>query len=105
MYETTTKIYFRIAEDLLARIGTGDFFSGVVMAFDEDEGVECRLTCTVVVHRAERVNGRWGIRPIERVLPVWWEMRSYRDGVEIDNDFSFGELDLTGGDDVWCYEE
>lgn len=104
MYETTTEIYFKIAEDLLARIGSGDFFAGTVTVYDEDEGVEWRLTCTVVVHRAERVNRRWGIRPIERVLPVWWEMRSYRDGVEADNDFSFGELDLVG-DDVWYYEE
>ena len=104
MYETTTEIYFKIAEDLLARIGSGDFFAGTVTAYDEDEGVEWRLTCTVVVHHAERVNRRWGIRPIERVLPVWWEMRSYCDGVEVDNDFSFGELDLVG-DDVWYYEE
>ena len=105
MYETTTKIYFKIAEDLLERIGTGDFFAGTVMVYDEDECVECRLICTLVVHRAERVNRRWGIRPIERVLPVWWEMRSYRDGVEVDNDFSFSELDLVPDKDVWYYEE
>ena len=90
MYEPTAEIYLEIAERLFERIGSSEFFSGTVVAYDDD--VECRLTCTVVVRRATHLDAQLGLRPISRVLPVWWEMKTYRGGCEVQNDFSFFDM-------------
>lgn len=90
MYETTTKIYLEIADRLLERVGVGDFFAGSVELTDGD--VVWRLTCTVVARRARYVEEGSLVRPIETLLPVWWEMTTTCDGVVVENDFSFFKM-------------
>jgi hypothetical protein len=85
MYETTPKIYLKVAELLLETIGTSDFFSGGVSLTDGD--VECRLTTTLIVVRDESDHGR-----IVELLPVWWEFTTMHGAEELCNDFSFNEM-------------
>ena len=85
MYETTPKIYLKVAELLLETIGTCDFFSGGVSLVDGD--VECRLTTTLVVARDDSDHGR-----IVELLPVWWEFTTIDGAEELCNDFSFSEM-------------
>lgn len=85
MYETTPSVYLKIAELLLAKIGTRDFFSGSVTLHDGD--VECRLICTLVVSRE-----RYIPYCVVELLPVWWEFRTSTENGELSNDFSFSEM-------------
>lgn len=85
MYETTPSVYLKIAELLLAKIGTRDFFSGSVTLHDGD--VECRLICTLVVSRERHIP-----YCVVELLPVWWEFRTSTENGELCNDFSFSEM-------------
>ena len=85
MYETTPSVYLKIAELLLAKIGTRDFFSGSVTLHDGD--VECRLICTLVVSRERHIP-----YCVVELLPVWWEFRTSTENGELINDFSFSEM-------------
>ena len=85
MYETTPSVYLKIAELLLAKIGTRDFFSGSVTLHDGD--VECRLICTLVVSRERHIP-----YCVVELLPVWWEFRTSTENGELSNDFSFNEM-------------
>ncbi len=85
MYETTPLVYLKIAELLLAKIGTRDFFSGSVTLHDGD--VECRLICTLVVSRDRHIP-----YCVVELLPVWWEFRTSTENGELSNDFSFSEM-------------
>jgi hypothetical protein len=85
MYETTPSVYLKIAELLLAKIGTRDFFSGSVTLHDGD--VECRLICTLVVSRERHIP-----YCVVELLPVWWEFRTSTENGELSNDFSFSEM-------------
>ena len=85
MYETTPSVYLKIAELLLAKIGTRDFFSGSVTLHDGD--VECRLTTTIVVSRERHIP-----YCVVELLPVWWEFRTSTENGELSNDFSFSEM-------------
>ena len=85
MYETTPSVYLKIAELLLAKIGTRDFFSGSVTLHDGD--VECRLICTLVVSRERHIPFC-----VVELLPVWWEFRTSTENGELSNDFSFSEM-------------
>ncbi len=85
MYETTPVIYLKIAELLLEKIGTRDFFSGSVSLNDGD--VECRLTCTLVIERERRDPSQ-----VVALLPVWWEFKTIVGTEELSNDFSWCEM-------------
>lgn len=85
MYEITPSVYLKIAELLLAKIGTRDFFSGSVTLHDGD--VECRLICTIVVSRERHIP-----YCVVELLPVWWEFRTSTENGELSNDFSFSEM-------------
>lgn len=85
IYETTPTIYFNIAELLLEKIGTRDFFSGSVSLNDGD--VECRLIATLVVERDRHNPNR-----IVALLPVWWDFKTFIGTEELSNDFSWGEM-------------
>lgn len=85
MYYTTSSIYRELATALVEAVGYREFFNGSVVVMDGE--VECRLVCTVVI-----VHGTTIPTTIEKIIPVWWEMRTTDGSGPIDNDFSFGEM-------------
>lgn len=84
MYEISDRLYASVAEELIVAVGSKDFFSGAVVA-NEDE-VECRLVATLVVSHDN--NGR----AISSIVPVWWECHTTIGEYEVCNDFSFSTL-------------
>ncbi|MBQ8775272.1 MAG: hypothetical protein IJZ50_05435 [Alistipes sp.] len=74
---------------MMAQIATKGFFSGRVDLTVGD--TFCSLICTLVVHRG-KPSEESSLRPIERLVPVWWEFRTIEGGEEILNDFSFREM-------------
>lgn len=89
MYEISPKLYLEVFESLIAKIGQREFFSGRVDLTVGD--TFCSLICTLVVHRG-KPSEESSLRPIERLVPVWWEFRTIEGGEEILNDFSFREM-------------
>ncbi|MBO5832180.1 MAG: hypothetical protein J6Q95_02690 [Alistipes sp.] len=90
MYEFSNDVYVEVAERLMEAIGGRNFFSGVVTHYDGD--VCCRLRTTVIVSRRSLPSVDAPSSPEVVVKPVWWEMSTAEGGVEMDNDFSFGEM-------------
>ena len=90
MYEFSNYVYLQVAERLMEVIGDRDFFSGVVLCYDDE--VCCRLRTTVVVHRNTIQGGDMPKDVVVRVTPVWWEMSTVRCDEEVENDFSFNEM-------------
>lgn len=90
MYGIATNLYLEIADRLVDAIGSKEFFSGVVSYTFGD--VECRLVCTLIIHRAERAENDASYPRITEIVPVWWEFSTVDGSVQLLNDFSFGEL-------------
>lgn len=89
MYTIPSQLYLEVFESLMARIATKNFFSGRVDLTYGD--TLCSLICTVVVHRGEAEEGG-SLRPVDRIIPVWWEFHTTVGNEEILNDFSFREM-------------
>ena len=90
MYEFTTDYYLLIAERLLESIGDKRYFSGVVTLYDND--VELRLSCSLFVRYSQQHDDEHPFRAVTRITPVWWELMSRIEQIEVDNDFSFSEM-------------
>lgn len=89
MYTISSKLYLEVFESLMAQIATKEFFSGRVdLTFGDTLS---SLVCTVVVHRGTAEEGA-SLRPVQRIVPVWWEFHTTQGGEEVINDFSFREM-------------
>lgn len=90
MYSVSTELYEEVASRLRDAIGGGSYFSGSLTF--EWEGIECRLTASVIVYR-RRVSYPEGDRDeLTDLVPVWWEFHTTGPEGEFPNDFSFSEL-------------
>lgn len=89
-YSVSTELYHATAVRLLEAIGPAGYFSGS-LTFDFD-GVECRLTTSVMVYRRAERYPEGPCDAVADLVPVWWEFHTCRDGVEMLNDFSFATL-------------
>ncbi len=89
MYEITDEVYRKMAEELVAKIGPKEFFSGSISVISGD--TECRLVATLIVThgRNEAYAGR---RAITSIVPVWWECHTLVGECEMLNDFSFATM-------------
>ena len=83
MKEITGNTYAAIAEKLRAAIGGGQFYDGTVEHIGQDNYMTLRAT--LIIYRSES-------NEITDIVPVWWEFRYHRDGVEYLTDFTFSEL-------------
>lgn len=89
MYAISSQLYLEVFESLMAQIATKEFFSGRVDLTYGD--ILCSLVCTVVVHRGKAEEGS-SLKPVDRIVPVWWEFHTIEGGEEFMNDFSFREM-------------
>ena len=91
IYSVSDALY----DELLARLADAcagtDYFSGsLAFAF---EGVDCRLTASLIVVRRSDGRPERACRAIADWIPVWWEFHTCpAGGGELLNDFSFDEL-------------
>ena len=90
MYDIPNQLYLEVADRLIARFGTSDYFSGT-LSLDYD-GVMCSLLLSAIIYRRRERCDEGERLLIADVVPVWWEFHTYIDGQECINDFDFGIL-------------
>ena len=90
MYSVSTELYEEVAVRLAEAIGGGSYFSGSLTF--EWEGIECRLTASVIVYRRRESYPEGDRDAITDLVPVWWEFHTTGSEGEMLNDFTFSEL-------------
>lgn len=90
MYSVSTELYEEVATRLAEVIGGGSYFSGS-LTFDR-EGIECRLTASVIVYRRRESYPEGDRDTIADLVPVWWEFHTTGPEGEMPNDFTFSEV-------------
>ena len=107
MIEITDDIYRRIAARLRKEIAAAEWFNGSIAGEETftahgstadvagktpESPVEWRLTLTAIIYRRTEILPEGVRRPIDDVVPVWWEFSTVGEGGAISNDFSFNKL-------------
>ena len=90
MYDIPSQLYLEVADRLIARFGTSDYFSGT-LSLDYD-GVMCRLLLSAIIYRRRERCDEGERLLIADVVPVWWEFHTVGEQGEVLNDFSFNVL-------------
>ncbi len=90
MYDIPNQLYLEVADRLIARFGTSDYFSGM-LSLDYD-GVMCSLLLSAIIYRRRERCDEGERLLIADVVPVWWEFHTVREQGEVLNDFSFNVL-------------
>ena len=90
MYDIPNQLYLEVADRLIARFGTSDYFSGT-LSLDYD-GVMCSLLLSAIIYRRRERCDEGERLLIADVVPVWWEFRTVGEQGEVLNDFSFNVL-------------
>ena len=90
MYDIPSQLYLEVADRLIARFGTSDYFSGT-LSLDYD-GVMCSLLLSAIIYRRLCRCDEGERLLIADVVPVWWEFHTVGEQGEILNDFSFNVL-------------
>ena len=90
MYDIPNQLYLEVADRLIARFGTSDYFSGT-LSLDYD-GVMCNLLLSAIIYRRRERCDEGERLLIADVVPVWWEFHTVEEQGEILNDFSFNVL-------------
>lgn len=90
-YSVSTELYLEVADRIREATGGGSYFSGT-LAFGW-EGIECRLTATLIVCRTTVRYPEGDRDEICDLIPVWWEFHTTDSSSdELLNDFSFSTL-------------
>ena len=90
MYDIPNQLYLEVADRLIARFGTSDYFSGTLSL--DYVGVMCSLLRSAIIYRRRERCDEGERLLIADVVPVWWEFHTFIDGEEVVNNFSFNEL-------------
>ena len=98
MYSISAQVYGEAAR-LVSQKSEGESYISGVIEFSAD-GIDCLLRLSAIICRedgAEQFHDQKAPdaqtpKPIRDIVPVWWEFHTSRNGHEVRNDFSFGEL-------------
>lgn len=90
MFTVTPHLYRETAIRLREAVSGCSYFSGSI-SFSSDN-IDCKLTASLVICRQSLDMPEEELRCISDIVPVWWHFATFRDGTEILNDFSFGDL-------------
>lgn len=82
------EIYEQLANELLERIGERDYFKDVTFGF-EKAGVIYEMTTTGIVYREKDSAPDYEGSYVSDIVPVWWELHSFRGEEEVPNDATF----------------
>jgi hypothetical protein len=83
MIEVNKNWYENILAVLSNEIGKGSYFSGTING--SRDGIDWVLRTSVIIYHDDFNN-------IIEIVPVWWEFITGIHGKELDNNFSFSEL-------------
>ena len=74
MYDIPNQLYLEVADRLIARFGTSDYFSGTLSL--DYEGVMCSLRLSAIIYRRRERCDEGERLLIADVVPVWWEFHT-----------------------------
>lgn len=83
-------IYEALAQKLLEEIGMRDYITTSLEV--EDGDLFFRFTCSAIIYRRTEQWPEGVFEVISDIVPVWWELRSFRDGEEVLNDATFNGI-------------
>lgn len=86
----TPHIYAALAEGMLENIGPRNSISTTLHV--EDGDTTYLFMCSAVIYRRSEQRPDCDDEVISNVVPIWWELRSFRGEDVILNDFSFDEM-------------
>ncbi|MFI3268780.1 MAG: hypothetical protein SNG14_03350 [Rikenellaceae bacterium] len=87
MHTIPHNVYEELTDRLIESIGSSDYFSGNVTAIDANNSY--KLIASIIIYRHKSHLHRDANRPIRKIVPVWWELQSYIENEEVENDFDF----------------
>ncbi len=90
MIDITIDLYHTIAARLREEIATSEWFNGSIAITIGD--LDCRLVLTAIVYRRDELLPEGPRRPVDDVVPVWWEFHTTDASGPVPNNFSFSEL-------------
>lgn len=90
MITINDNFYQRLAKKLLEAVDDKEFFNGSVELDGED--FYATLKTTLVIYRRKIEQQQTIITPIEKIVPVWWELSLSTEQGEQMSDFSWWDL-------------
>lgn len=78
--------YAEVWSELLDAVGDSNYFSGTIET--NHSQFDSLLTITIIIYR----DTNHPECPIRDIVPIWWEMTTYKEEQEVLNDFSFYAL-------------
>lgn len=85
------RIYEALAQELIDRIADRDYLP-MTMIEIEDGDRFFRLSVAAVIYRRTEFWPEGEVRPISDIVPVWWELHSFRGEAEVINDATFERI-------------
>lgn len=83
-------IYQALAQKLREEIGMRDYISTSLEV--EDGDLFFRFTCAAIICRGDEQWPEGVYEVVSKVVPVWWELHSFRGDVEVRNDATFEQI-------------
>ena len=84
--EWSKEDYALVWRSFLEAVGASNYFSGKIHTDHND--FYSTLTTSVIIYR-DKSHPK---HPITAIIPIWWEMATFKNGEEVANDFSFHEF-------------
>ncbi len=85
-------IYQALADALSEKIADRDYLPMTMLEVEDDGGLLFRFAVSAVIYRREESLPEGAYYPISKVVPVWWELHSFRSDAEVCNDATFDRL-------------
>ena len=83
MINITQEFYKEILKQILIRIGSGSYYSGTFEGTTDD--IKYNFRVSLVIYRDD-------FRNVSDLVPIWYEIETFVNGVETQNDFLFSEM-------------
>ncbi|MCC8088751.1 MAG: hypothetical protein LIO79_05750 [Rikenellaceae bacterium] len=91
MISIDSKIYSGVACELMEKLDNQDGIFNGKIEFDTEQ-FSSFLLCTLLFERVNYQDFEVEYSRIEKIMPVWWDFKTYAENGEESNDFSWTEF-------------
>lgn len=89
---TEPHIYQALADALSEKIADRDYLPMTMLEVEDEGDLLFRFAISAVIYRREESFPEGVSHPVSKVVPVWWELHSFRGDVEVCNDATFEQI-------------
>lgn len=86
------QIYQALAEALLDKIGERDYLPQTMLEIEGEGDMLFRLSIAAIIYHGIDYWPDGAVRTITNVVPIWWELHSFRGDVEVLNNATFDRI-------------